>query len=27
MMAADLRWAERDDLARRHGHKAYQYNE
>jgi GDPmannose 4,6-dehydratase len=27
MMSADLRWAERDDLARRHGHKAYQYNE
>ena len=27
MMAADLRWAERDDLARRHGHKAFQYNE
>jgi GDPmannose 4,6-dehydratase len=27
MMATDLRWAERDDLARRHGHKAYQYNE
>jgi GDPmannose 4,6-dehydratase len=27
MMQADLRWAERDDLARRHGHKAYQYNE
>jgi GDPmannose 4,6-dehydratase len=27
MMAADLRWAERDDLARRHGHKAFQYHE
>jgi len=27
MVATDLRWAERDDLARRHGHKAYQYNE
>jgi GDPmannose 4,6-dehydratase len=27
MTQADLRWAERDDLARRHGHKAYQYNE
>ena len=27
MMAADLRWAERDDLARRHGHRAFQYNE
>jgi len=27
MMQADLRWAERDELARRHGHKAYQYNE
>ena len=27
MMREDLRWAERDDLARRHGHKSYQYNE
>ena len=27
MMQADLRWAERDELARRHGHRAYQYNE
>jgi GDPmannose 4,6-dehydratase len=27
MMAADLRWAERDDLARRHGHQTFQYNE
>ena len=27
MMSEDLRWAERDDLARRHGHKSYQYNE
>ncbi|HLS87493.1 MAG TPA: GDP-mannose 4,6-dehydratase [Burkholderiales bacterium] len=27
MVDQDLRWAERDDLARRHGHKAYQYNE
>jgi GDPmannose 4,6-dehydratase len=27
MMREDLRWAQRDDLARRHGHKAFQYNE
>jgi GDPmannose 4,6-dehydratase len=27
MMQDDLRWAERDDLARRHGHKSYRYNE
>jgi GDPmannose 4,6-dehydratase len=27
MMETDLRWAERDDLARRHGHKSYHYNE
>ncbi|HEX5476584.1 MAG TPA: GDP-mannose 4,6-dehydratase [Burkholderiales bacterium] len=27
MMREDLRWAERDDLARRHGHKAFEYNE
>ena len=27
MMAADLRWAERDDLTRRHGHKILQHNE
>jgi GDPmannose 4,6-dehydratase len=27
MMGEDLRWAERDDLARRHGHKAFEYNE
>jgi GDPmannose 4,6-dehydratase len=27
MMHEDLRWAERDDLARRHGHKAFEYNE
>jgi len=27
MMQDDLRWAERDDLARKHGHKSYRYNE
>ncbi len=27
MMQADLRWAERDELARAHGHKAYRYSE
>ena len=27
MMRDDLRWAERDALARRHGHKPYHYNE
>ncbi len=27
MMRDDLRWAERDELARRHGHKSYEYNE
>jgi GDPmannose 4,6-dehydratase len=27
MMQDDLRWAERDELARKHGHKSYRYNE
>jgi GDPmannose 4,6-dehydratase len=27
MMREDLRWAERDELARRHGHKSYKYGE
>lgn len=27
MMLEDLRWAERDELARRHGHKPFEYNE
>ena len=27
MMHEDLRWAERDELARSHGHKAFQYHE
>jgi GDPmannose 4,6-dehydratase len=27
MMREDISWAERDDLARRHGHQAFQYNE
>ena len=27
MMRDDLRWAERDELARSHGHKSYQYGE
>jgi GDPmannose 4,6-dehydratase len=27
MMREDLDWAARDELARRHGHKSYQYNE
>jgi GDPmannose 4,6-dehydratase len=27
MMRDDLRWAERDELARTHGHKAFQYHE
>jgi GDPmannose 4,6-dehydratase len=27
MMREDLRWAERDDLARQHGHKSFEYHE